>query len=185
MALNKRGYIDCSDDDFKIFALSALRSSLWEEKPNDAITVVKDTLLNLMPCLNYGTVSCMVNDMSDSPFLGGPQEGMEDFWEPLKKAAIGRHCLAYVDETSKNNFLKPESPEFGIMAVRAVDYAVGRRTYVPSMIVCYLLPLLDKLSSDTLADIKSIICSARSLGDKCDEVYWVKLLNEIENGLKS
>lgn len=65
----------------------------------------------------------------------------------------------------------------------AVRYAIGRKTYMPSMVIDYITPLLPYLSEDVLKLIANeIIAKARmhQLGDdKIDRPYWEQFLRKI------
>lgn len=67
-----------------------------------------------------------------------------------------------------------------IVIMSAVRYALGRRTYVPSAVIGFITPLLDKLSYKTLAVLERDICDANSYGDeKIDKPDWMMLLQKI------
>ena len=77
---------------------------------------------------------------------------------------------------------------FEQMLICAVQYALGRRTYIVSDTVEYVLARKDDLSDwckRTIArDIKEKIreCFRQEslVGDECDHREWVRLLNELE-----
>ena len=69
--------------------------------------------------------------------------------------------------------------------VCAVRYAIGRKSYMPSMVIDYITPLLPYLSEDVLKLIVNEIIEhytyEGALGDeKIDKPYWIDFLQRIE-----
>ena len=79
---------------------------------------------------------------------------------------------------------------FETILLCAVRYAIGRQTYMPSMVIDYITPLLSHLSYNTLGLIAAEIIDHSydgGLGDeKIDRPYWLnfkrKILAEMERG---
>lgn len=79
---------------------------------------------------------------------------------------------------------------FETILLCAVRYAIGRQTYIPSLVIDYITPLLPYLSDNTLKLIANEIvqydtCIEGGLGDeKIDKPYWIdfkgKILLEME-----
>ena len=78
---------------------------------------------------------------------------------------------------------------FETILLCAVRYAIGRRTYIPSLVIDYITPLLPYLSEDVLKLIADEIIGHDTyeggLGDeKIDRPYWLnfkrKILAEME-----
>ena len=79
--------------------------------------------------------------------------------------------------------------DFETILICAVRYAIGRKTYMPSMVIDYITPLLSHLSYNTLGLIANDITEYGKyydgLGDdKIDRPYWLnfkrKILAEME-----
>ena len=73
---------------------------------------------------------------------------------------------------------------FESILVCAVRYAIGRKSYMPSMVIDYITPLLPYLSEDVLKLIANEIIEHEAyeggLGDeKIDRPYWKQFLREI------
>lgn len=73
---------------------------------------------------------------------------------------------------------------FESILICAVRYAIGRQTYIPSMVIDYITPLLPYLSEDVLKLIANEITEhytyEGSLGDeKIDKPYWIDFLRKI------
>ena len=79
--------------------------------------------------------------------------------------------------------------DFETILLCAVRYAIGRQTYIPSLVIDYITPLLPYLSENTLRLIANEITEHDTyeggLGDeKIDRPYWLnfkrKILAEME-----
>ena len=77
---------------------------------------------------------------------------------------------------------------FESILICAVRYAIGRQTYIPSMVIDYITPLLSHLSYNTLGLIAAEIIDHSYDGglgdDMIDRPYWLafkkKILAEME-----
>ena len=73
---------------------------------------------------------------------------------------------------------------FESILVCAVRYAIGRKSYMPSMVIDYITPLLPYLTEDVLKLIVNEIIERDTyegaLGDeKIDRPYWGQFLQKI------
>ena len=73
---------------------------------------------------------------------------------------------------------------FETILLCAVRYAIGRQTYMPSMVIDYITPLLPYMSEDVLKLIVNEIVQhytyEGALGDeKIDKPYWIDFLRKI------
>lgn len=73
---------------------------------------------------------------------------------------------------------------FETILLCAVRYAIGRKSYIPSMVIDYITPLLPYLSEDVLKLIADEITEYEvyggGLGDeKIDKPYWIDFLRKI------
>ena len=73
---------------------------------------------------------------------------------------------------------------FESILICAVRYAIGRRTYIPSLVIDYITPLLPYLSEDVLTLIVDEIIGRYTyegaLGDEMiDRPYWEQFLRKI------
>ena len=74
--------------------------------------------------------------------------------------------------------------DFETILICAVRYAIGRKSYMPSMVIDYITPLLPYLSDNTLRLMANEITEYESyeggLGDeKIDKPYWLDFLRKI------
>ena len=72
-----------------------------------------------------------------------------------------------------------QDDNFGTMLNCAVRYALGRRTYMPSLVISFITPLLPKLSSKTVWCFDQDVTDARytgGYGDPCDANDWLRFL---------
>lgn len=68
---------------------------------------------------------------------------------------------------------------FGTILNCAVRYAMGRRTYMPSLVISFITPLLPKLSSKTVLCFDQDVTDARytgGYGDQRDTNDWLRFL---------
>lgn len=76
----------------------------------------------------------------------------------------------------------PKTDDFGTILNCAVRYALGRRTYMPSLVIGYITPLLPQLSSKTLWCFDQDVTDAKYIGgygDPCDEKDWMRFLDAV------
>lgn len=76
-----------------------------------------------------------------------------------------------------------ESEKFGAVLNCAVRYSLGRRTYMPSLVIGFITPLLPKLTSSTLQCFDRDVTDAKyypgGYGDACDEQDWLRFLEAV------
>lgn len=70
---------------------------------------------------------------------------------------------------------------FGAVLNCAVRYCIGRRTYMPTLVMDFIRPLLPYLTERTLYVMEEDIERAESYGDpNIDEPEWKRFLKEIK-----
>ena len=73
--------------------------------------------------------------------------------------------------------------DFEAILICAVRYAIGRKSYMPSMVIDYITPLLPYLSYWTLGLMAAEIIDHNCEGDLGDEMidrlYWLDFLRKI------
>ena len=74
--------------------------------------------------------------------------------------------------------------DFETILLCAVRYVIGRKTYIPSLVIDYITPLLPYLSEDVLKLIANEITEhdtyEGALGDEMiDRPYWEQFLRKI------
>ena len=76
--------------------------------------------------------------------------------------------------------IDPRGEDYNVLVTCAVRYAIGRRSYMPYLVVAAILPHLHELEDGTLLVMEHDIVGAPSLGDKdIDEPLWRNLLDEV------
>ena len=71
--------------------------------------------------------------------------------------------------------------DFCAILVCAIRYCLGRQTYMPSLVIDFIRPLLPHLDDKTLSIIENDIRNAESYGsEKIDKPIWVRFLSEVE-----
>ena len=70
--------------------------------------------------------------------------------------------------------------DFETILICAERYAIGRRSYMPRLVIGYITPLLPSLSIRALAVLEKDISSADGYGDeKIDRPDWMKFLTAV------
>lgn len=82
--------------------------------------------------------------------------------------------------------LNPNNENVGAVLISAVRYACGRRTYMPSIVVNVILPIVAQLNDKNLCcmerDIREAEKYSGGYGDeKIDKPMWLKFLKEIQD----
>lgn len=95
-------------------------------------------------------------------------------------ARVTKPNPAYTPPPAKTISADPASPDFGALCTCAIRYCIGRRTYMPSLIINYLTPLIPKLETRTLVVIATDIKGAANLGDDCDAAAWNRFLSAVK-----
>ena len=78
--------------------------------------------------------------------------------------------------------IDPSEDKFGTILNCAVRYAIGRETYMPSLLTGYITPLLPYLSQKTLYVFDQDIAEQRyrgGYGATFDEADWMRFLDAI------
>lgn len=89
----------------------------------------------------------------------------------------------------KNKHLDPTTNEFGTLVICAVRYSLGRRTYMPHVVIEYITPLLPYLDNMTLQcidrDIAERLDMSGALGDaSIDAPKWTEFHEEVRELLR-
>lgn len=70
--------------------------------------------------------------------------------------------------------------DLGAMLVCAVRYGLGRTTYIVSLIVDFIIPLIPELSNKTLWCLDKDIRNTENLGSYIDKAKWTELLIQVQ-----
>lgn len=79
--------------------------------------------------------------------------------------------------------IDPADDNFGAVLNCAVRYAVGRRTYMPGLVVDFIMPLIPELNNRTLWCFDQDVTNAKyegGYGDPCDEKCWMMFLDAVQ-----
>ena len=75
--------------------------------------------------------------------------------------------------------------DFGAVCNCAVRYAIGRMTYMPSIVVGFIKPMLPKLDNRTLWCFERDIEDANGYGDpEVDKPLWMDFLKAVKSEIK-
>lgn len=76
--------------------------------------------------------------------------------------------------------IDPRGEDYNVLVTCAVRYAIGRRSYMPHLVVAAILPHLHELEDRTLLVMENDIVGAPNLGDEdIDEPLWRNLLEKV------
>lgn len=97
--------------------------------------------------------------------------------------AEGKNVFEIIEEQPQVSGIEINK-DFETILLCAVRYAIGRKSYMPSLVIDYTTPLLPYLSDNTLRLIANEITEYEAyeggLGDeKIDKPYWLEFLREI------
>lgn len=97
--------------------------------------------------------------------------------------AEGKNVFEIIEEQPQVSGVEINK-NFETILLCAVRYAIGRKTYIPSLVIDYITPLLPYLSENTLRLIANEITEHEAyeggLGDeKIDKPYWLDFLRKI------
>ena len=78
--------------------------------------------------------------------------------------------------------------DFGALLICAVRYCLGRRTYMPGLIIDYITPLLPRISDNTLRCMEADLSQPDLYGgfgdEKIDEPIWIKFRCNIQEEIQ-
>nr|DAO18408.1 MAG TPA: hypothetical protein [Caudoviricetes sp.] len=84
--------------------------------------------------------------------------------------------------------IDPRDDDFGAICNCAVRYAVGRRTYMPSLVIDFITPHLGELSDKTLWCFQSDLEERKNgffdFGDEFDKTNWMSFLDAVNKEIK-
>lgn len=74
-----------------------------------------------------------------------------------------------------------DTEDFDSVVICAIRYCIGRQTYMPSIVIDFVTPLLPILDDKTLKVIQSDVKSAGNYGDELiDKPLWMQFLADVE-----
>ena len=84
--------------------------------------------------------------------------------------------------------IDPRDDDFGAICNCAVRYAVGRRTYMPSLVTDFITPHLGELSDKTLwcfqRDLKERKNGSFDFLDEFDKTNWMDFLDAVNKEIE-
>lgn len=84
--------------------------------------------------------------------------------------------------------IKSSKDDFGLICTSAVRYALGRRTYMPSVVIKFISDNLDNLDSNMIYCIERDIrehgrYGEGAYGDECDKKDWLEFDSKLRDTL--
>lgn len=84
----------------------------------------------------------------------------------------------------KEPLISLKDDDFGCVLNCAVRYALGRQTYMPSVVINFILPLLPHLSNRTIYVFDQDVTDQKYIGgygdEKIDKPYWMNFLQAVK-----
>lgn len=118
----------------------------------------------------------------DIPICG---KELDTFWEKFN-SFMNYH--GYTQQQSQEHpMLHPSDDDFGAVLNCAVRYALGRKTYMPSLVISFITPMLPMLSKKTVFCFDQDVTDAKytcGYGDACDETDWIRFLAAVHEERK-
>lgn len=116
-------------------------------------------------CLHFETCKGWINENALTAFV--KDSGCQDFADKTR----------YVDMLNR---------DFGVILNCAVRYALGRHTYMPSLVVGFITPLIKHLDDKTLGTMWRDLSSGNTDygNETIDKPIWLEFLRKIENEMK-
>jgi len=107
------------------------------------------------------------------------------YWSPAKKDELIDRLAMYENTgADPEHLIDSTDDNFQSVLICAVRYACGRRSYMPSIVIRFVVQLLPALSRKTLGNLRKDITEAKEreqLGDpSIDAPEWLWLLEKIE-----
>ena len=109
---------------------------------------------------------------------------MRDFYDMTQLLREAEAVLGTARGKRYAHFMDPDSQaftdEFGAVLNCAVRYCIGRRTYMPKLVMDVIRPLLPALTDKTLLVFNLDIEGADNYGEDYDEEEWMRFLSEVK-----
>ena len=84
-----------------------------------------------------------------------------------------------------NIVIAPDNEDFGTILTCAVRYACGRQTYMPSIVIGFIRPLISEIDDNALCCMERDIRDAERFGgygdEKIDKPDWMRFLAELQS----
>lgn len=84
--------------------------------------------------------------------------------------------------------IDPYDDDFGVICNCAVRYAVGRRTYMPDLVIDFITPHLSELTDKTLwcfqRDLYQRLDEGFDFGDEFDLQNWMSFLEDVDKEIE-
>lgn len=116
-------------------------------------------------------------------FIGGGDWNLCCTEQPYLCYAETAACRAF-KERKVENMIDPRNDDFGAICNCAVRYCMGRRSYMPGIVIRFITPYLPVLSNKTLwcfeRDIEEHERMGLPFGDECDVKDWLNFSRAVK-----
>lgn len=118
-----------------------------------------------------------------APYISMVENGRKGC-NKLAKFAEALECSVNdLRSDAPKGMVDPTNDDFGAVCNCAVRYCLGRRSYMPSLVCGYIIPLLPELTDKTLdcfeRDIAERERTGFDFGDSCDYETWDAFYNAV------
>lgn len=81
--------------------------------------------------------------------------------------------------------IEPDDDDFGCVLNCAVRYTLGRRTYMPYIVITFIKPLLPELNDKTLWCFERDLEDCTDFGDpNVDEPMWLQFMADVKREIQ-
>ena len=83
-----------------------------------------------------------------------------------------------------DRMIDPSGEDYNVLVTCAVRFAIGRQSYMPSLVIQAVVPHLEQLETRTLRVMDRDIKEARTLGDELiDKPLWLAFQSRVQRVL--
>lgn len=95
-----------------------------------------------------------------------------------------KYAYKYPSEVAVIRTIETNNEKFGAVLNCAVRYACGRQTYMPSIVIGFITPLISEIDDKTLCCMERDIRDAERFGgygdEKIDKPDWMRFLADLQ-----
>lgn len=193
---NPASVITTGNEDFQTALICAIRYALAHNNTPESEEIA-DFTANTIKALSMRTLSAAVKDITDSEqFYGFHTTNARTKWMSLlasmREEEFSRtggrpaSLLLNVNIPGEEEDINISASNYQGVLICAIKYSLGRRTYMPSLVVGFIRPQVPYLSKETLQAMEEYIRNgdvAPGYGDEIDRPLWVAFLNYLQSEL--
>lgn len=113
-----------------------------------------------------------------------PRVSVFESWQACQTNYITASLILQERRSNIMTMIDPHDDDFGAICNCAVRYAVGRRTYMPGLVIDFITPHLSELTDKTLwcfqRDLYQRLDEGFDFGDEFDLQNWMSFLEDVD-----